>query len=42
MTRKLILTLLSGAALSISASSVSAADLGGDCCADLEERVATL
>ncbi len=33
---------LSAAALAWSASTVLAADLGGDCCADLEERIAEL
>lgn len=36
------LAMSSIAALAISASAAAAADLGGDCCADLEERVAEL
>jgi hypothetical protein len=38
----LSLACLSAAASALMASSVSAADLGGNCCADLEERIAEL
>lgn len=42
MKQSFLFSLLCSAALSITASAANAADLGGDCCADLEERVATL
>ncbi len=42
MFKKLLLTTAFSLALLPVAGSANAADLGGDCCADLEERVATL
>ena len=36
------IAILAAAGLTLSFSSASAADLGGNCCADLEERVAEL
>ena len=36
------IAILAAAGLTLNISSASAADLGGNCCADLEERVAEL
>ncbi len=41
-TKLSLAALLAGGMMVATAGSASAADLGGDCCADLEERVATL
>jgi hypothetical protein len=37
-----LLALVAGAGLMIAGASAQAADLGGNCCADLEERIAEL
>lgn len=42
MTSRLSMAALVAGGMMIATSSANAADLGGDCCADLEERVATL
>ncbi|MEP3475971.1 MAG: porin [Hyphomicrobiales bacterium] len=42
MTSRLSLAALVAGGMMVATSSANAADLGGDCCADLEERVATL
>ena len=42
MTSRLSLAALVAGGVMVATSSANAADLGGDCCADLEERVATL
>ncbi|MBO6549477.1 MAG: porin [Rhizobiales bacterium] len=42
MTSRLSLAALIAGGMMVATSSANAADLGGDCCADLEERVATL
>jgi len=42
MKQSLFFSILCSAAISLTAPAAHAADLGGDCCADLEERVATL
>lgn len=42
MFKKLLLTSAFSLALLPGMGAANAADLGGDCCADLEERVATL
>ena len=41
-TKLSLAALLAGGMMVATSGSASAADLGGDCCADLEERVATL
>ncbi|GAA6212096.1 hypothetical protein NBRC116602_18370 [Hyphomicrobiales bacterium 4NK60-0047b] len=42
MTSRLSMAALVAGGMMVATSSANAADLGGDCCADLEERVATL
>ncbi len=42
MTSRLSMAALVAGGMMVATSSAHAADLGGDCCADLEERVATL
>ena len=42
MTSRLSLAALIAGGMMVATSSANAADLGGDCCADLEERVAVL
>ncbi len=41
-TRCALVALLAGAGFALGGASAGAADLGGDCCADLEERIAEL